>query len=275
MRPAGGVATAVVAEQGAIAFLDFDRRMGRDELFHPAFERNLHRRKVRVLAAREHGVEPAYRFGAQPRHRDRELRGLVFDRVEPVRIGPRFRQKPVARAQRPFKGVDPAGVLGIDRERQTIEEAATLRGRPNEQGVHRRHQPDDAKMIGKRRGRADRLTIDPAFALCCRTVLGRSLDPSAERGETKRALDLGSDGPGTVALVERHFLERGAAQTAARREKRNRFDQIGLAGAVWPIEHDRCGVRLECRRMIIAEIAERQAADTGGSHGKIAWQNRL
>ena len=175
--------------------------MRRDELFHPAVERNLDRRKLRVLAARKHGVEPAYRFGAEPRNRDSKLRGLVFDRVEPVRIGPRLRQKPVARAQRAFKCVDPAGVLGIDRKRQTVEEAAALRRRADEQGVHRRHQPDDAKMIGKRRGRTDRLTIDAAFALRRRTVFGRPLDTGAERGKPKRAFDFGGDRPGTVALA--------------------------------------------------------------------------
>ena len=163
----------------------------------------------------------------------------MFDGIEPVRIGPGLLEKPIARAQRPLQRVDPAGMLGIDRQRQAIEKAAALRRRADEQRIHRRHQPDHAQVIGESGSRSDRFTIDPAFALHQRAVFGRPLDAGAERGEPQRALDLGGHRPGAVALVERHLLERGAAQTAARREKRNGLDQIGLARAVRPIEHDR------------------------------------
>ena len=104
-------------------------------------------------------------FGAQSGHRDRELGGLVLDGVEPMRVRPRLLQQPVARAQRPLERVDPAGMLGVDRERQAIEKAPALGRRADEQRIHRRHQPDHAQMIGKRRGRRDRLAIDAVFAL--------------------------------------------------------------------------------------------------------------
>ena len=94
-----------------------------------------------------------------------------------------------------------------------------------------------------------------------RAVLGRPLDAGAERGEPQRAFDFGGNRPGAVALAEGDLLERGAAQPAAGREKRNGLDQIGLAGAVRPDEHDRLGAGFERRRAVVAEIGERQAVD--------------
>ncbi len=149
----GGIAGAIVAQHGAVALLDLDGGMRRDQLLHPAVERDLGRRKGRALAACQHGLEPAHRLDAQSGDRDREFGGLVLDGIEPVRIGPRLLQQPVARAQRALQRVDAAAMLGIDRERQAIEEAPALRRRAGKQRVHRRHQPDHAQMIGEGRGR--------------------------------------------------------------------------------------------------------------------------
>ena len=77
-------------------------------------------------------------------------------------------QQPVARAQRALERGDAAGMLGIDRQHQAVEEAPALGGRAGEQRVHRRHQPDHAQMIGEGRGRADRLAVDAAFARAAR-----------------------------------------------------------------------------------------------------------
>ena len=122
---------------------------------------------------------------------DGELRGLVLDRIEPMRIGPRIFEQPVARTQRALQRVDAAAVLGIDRERQPIDEAPPLRWRADKQRIHGRHQPDHAQMIGKGGGRTNRLAIDPAFARGGRAVFGRPLDAGAERGKPQRAFDLG------------------------------------------------------------------------------------
>ena len=79
-------------------------------------------------------------------------------------IGPRLLEQPVARAQRAFQRIDPAAMLGIDRERQAVEKAPALGRGADKQRIHGRHQPDHAQMIGEGRGRADRLAVDPAFA---------------------------------------------------------------------------------------------------------------
>ncbi len=65
----------------------------------------------------------------------------------------------------------------------------------------------------------------------------RRLDPGAERREAERAFEFGRDRPRAVAFGERDLVERRAAQAASRREKRDRLDQIGLAGAVRSDQH--------------------------------------
>src|SRR5215469_3081464 len=100
--------------------------MQRDELLHPAVEADLRRRKSRLVAARQYGVETANRLNAQPRNRDGKLGGFVFNRVEPVRVGTRLFQKPVPRAQRSLQGIDAAGVLGVHRKNQSIEKTPAL-----------------------------------------------------------------------------------------------------------------------------------------------------
>jgi hypothetical protein len=80
-------------------------------------------------------------------------------------------------------------------------------------------------MIGEGRRRWRRLAIDPASALDCGVIIGRSsLYTGAERRQSQGALDFGSDGPGPVALTEGHFIERGPAQTASGCNKRNGFN---------------------------------------------------
>ncbi len=213
----GGVATTVVAEHIAVALLDIGGRMLRHQLLHPAVERDLRGRKRRALAAHQNGFEAAHGFDALAHHRNRKLRGFVLDGVEPVRIGARVFQEPVARAQRPLQRVDAAAVLGVDGERQAVEEPPALRRRASEQRVERGCQPHHTQMIGKSRRGAGRLPINPAFAhrRCGIFLFRRPLDAGAERGQPQRALDLGRNRPRAIAFGERHFVKRGAAQATA------------------------------------------------------------
>ena len=165
-------------------------------------------------------------------------------------------------------------MLGIDRQRQAINEAAAFGRSADEQGVHGRHQPDHAQVIGEGCGRRHRFAIDAAFAHNRRgALLERPLDPGAQRSKPQRALDLGGDRPRAVALAEGHLIERRAAQTAAGREERNGLDQIGLAGAVRPDQHDRLLAGFERGRVVVAEIVERQAAGSSVIGSRVRNQN--
>src|SRR4029079_3678351 len=66
-----------------------------------------------------------------------------------------------------------------------------------------------------------------------------------------------------------------ATQAPARHQERDRLDQIGFAGAVWPGEHDETGPDVEVRRVVAAEVGQRQAAERGGGHGVALKQRRL
>ena len=153
-------------------------------------------------------------------------------------------------------------MLGIDRQRQAINEASAFGWSADEQGVHGRSEPDHAQVIGEGCGRGNRLAINPAFAHKRRgAVVERPLDPGAQRSKPQRALDLGGDRPRAVALAEGHLIERRPAQTAAGREERNGLDQIGLAGAIRPDQHDRLLAGFEAGRVVVAEIVQRQATN--------------
>ena len=265
--PGRGVARAALAKLAAIAVLDRDRGLLHEHRLHPAVERDLGpgKRRVRVLAGIERALQAAHRLGAPGRDRDPDLGGLVLDRVEPVRIGPRLFEQPVARAQRALQRVDAAHVLRVDREHQPVEETAPFGRRSCEQLIHLRRQPHDAQVIGEGRGGADRLPVDAALAQ--RAFLGAGLDAGAERRQPERAFDLGRHRPRAVALIVGDIVERRAAQAASGRQKRDRLDAIGLAGAVRADQHHRPVRSMDARGAVAAEIGQRQAADQGGGMG--------
>jgi len=67
-----------------------------------------------------------------------------------------------------------------------------------------------------------------------------------------------------VTLAECDLLEGGAAKPPPGREKRDRFEQVGLAGAVRADQHHRAVADRQRCGVIAAEIREGQAADAGG-----------
>ena len=72
-------------------------------------------------------------------------------------------------------------------------------------------------MIAERGGRADRSRgRSGSAALVAAASSPARIDAGAERRQAERALDLGRDRPGAVALIVGDIVERGAAQAAAR-----------------------------------------------------------
>ena len=130
-------------------------------------------------------------------------------------------------------------------------------------------------MIGEGGRGADRLAVDAAEAGARGGFRRGRLDAGAERGQAKHAFDLGGDRPRcapraaarAIGFGKRHLLEGGAAQATPRHQERDRFDQVGFAGAIRPGEHDEIGADVEARRVIAAEVGQRQAAERGGGHG--------
>ena len=206
------------------------------------------------------------RLAARGGDGDRKLGGFALDRVAPMVVIVAHFEQAVARAQRALQRRDAAGMLAVDRQHQPVEEAPPFGSRAEKQPVHRGRQPHHAQMIAEGGGRAHRLAVDPAAPAGGRGLRGRRVDAGAERGKPERALDLGRYRPGAVALVVGDILQRRAPQAAPRREKRDRLQAIGLAGAVRPHQHHDIAARLHARRAIVAEMRKGKAVDAGGGH---------
>ena len=187
----GGITRAVVLQNRPIAVFDLDRGMVGQHLLHPPIQCDLGGGKRVVLAGGERALQARYGFRAQCCDRNRELRGFVFHRVQPVRIGALFFQQAVARAQRALQRVDAAGVPGVDRQHEAVQKAPPLGCGSDEELVHRGREPDHAQMVGERHCRADRLAVDPALPGARGLARLRRFDAGAERGEAEHAFDLG------------------------------------------------------------------------------------
>ena len=94
----------------------------------------------------------------------------------------------------------------------------------------------------------------------------RRVDAGAKRGKAAFALDLGGDRPRAIALIVGNVFERGAAQSASRRQKRDGFKTVGLARAVRPDQRDEIAGRMQARRAVITEMREAETQDTGDGH---------
>jgi hypothetical protein len=140
-------------------------------------------------------LQPRHRLGPLRRNRDRDLGGLMLDRIEPMGVRARLLQQPVAGAQRAFERGHATRMLGIHRQRQAVEKTSALGGGSAEHPVHRRHQPDHPDMVGHGRHRDCRLAVDPAFAPDGRVLRSGRLDPGSQCGEPERAVDVGGHRP--------------------------------------------------------------------------------
>ena len=156
----------------------------------------------------------------------------------------------------------------VDGEHQAIQETPALGGRPAEQSIHRGRHPHHAHVIGEGSSGGNRLAVDPALAGNRRFLRDGPLDAAAECRKAKRAFKIRSDRPRSVAFGKRDLVERRAPQPASRRKKRDRFDQIGLAGAVRPHQHDHLRIDAEACGAIAAETRQREPASLSRISGK-------
>ena len=64
--------------------------------------------------------------------------------------------------------------------------------------------------------------------------------------------------------MRRERLERRAPQAAAGREQRDGLEQVGLARAVGPGQHEMAAIEIERRGCVVAEVAEAEAGEVAG-----------
>ena len=168
-RPTGGgVAAAVVAQDGAIALLGLERRA--------ACASALSTSPSSAIPPRERGGVVARRRRSAPQGGSR-IRARAAAIATPSsaasrstassqgRGAPALFEQPVASAQRPLELADPRAVRGIDRQHQPIEKPAPLARRPGEQQIHRRGKPDEPQMIAKAPATRRRRAVDAGCAV--------------------------------------------------------------------------------------------------------------
>ena len=140
----------------------------------------------------------------------------VLERGEPVRIAAALGQQAGALAQRILVGRHVAGMLGMQRRHQPVEEAAPLARPVEEQPVELRRQPDGRDMQAERGLALGRPAVDAhGAARQAAVVLGR-LQAGADGEPALRRVQRGGDRPGRGVRLA------GAArrQTSSRRARR-------------------------------------------------------
>ena len=123
-------------------------------------------------------------------------------------------------------------MLGIDAERQAVEEAPPFSRGAGEESVHRRRQPDDLETVRKGARRGDRQAVQAKAPALAGLVTLPEL-----RGVAFR-LELDRDAKAAVPALAGAVLALGAAQPAPRREHGERFEKIGLARTVLASQRD-------------------------------------
>ena len=146
---------------------------------------------------------------------------------------------------------------GIEAQHQAVEEAPPRAAAFGEETVHLRRQPHqgrDMRQLGLAFGPRAIDPQQPALAALARRVApGADLKGAGSGDEAERQ----GPRPGGAAPVD--LGELGAAQAAAGRQERNRLEQIGLARAIGPGQHDRAGIDGEPQLGIAAEIGKHEA----------------
>ena len=153
----------------------------------------------------------------------------------------------------------------IEPEHQPIEQPPPP-GRPfDKQPIHQRGQPQHPEPLGERGLAARRLAIDAdRAALAARVVASGAdanrtasgLDGRRDRPARDRRLGRRDIAPGGADIAPVDIAKPGVAQAAAGGQKRHRFQEVGLAGAVRPGQHHGLGAEpgTKPNRTVIAEI---------------------
>ena len=274
MRPAGcgaglGVAQAAGSQLAAQTILGVDGGHGRD----PAIDLAGHGE----CGARE-------RPDAQPRRRIEAMDGVgtrrgqghavaghgVLERGEPVRIAAAVGQQAGALAQRVLVGGDVAGMLGMQRRHQPVEEAPALAGPVEKQPVELRRQPNGRDMQAERRLALRRPAVDAHGAPQAALAAG-GLQSGTDGEPPLRRVERGGNRPAAglrlaAARATGDLVHPGPAQAAAGRQEGQGLEQVGLAGTVGAHQHDGRGAAIEAELAVVPEVGQPELAH--GQYGR-------
>ncbi len=252
------VACAPIAQGASEILFKIERRLDTDSLLQRSFQ------KAVSLGKRSFGGQPfdhrrdqAHGFGAGGCDGRAQFSHLAFYRIQPLVVTVAVAQQPVAAAHRPFIIEHALAVRGIDGEHHTVQKTPPVGSASREQPIHRRHHPENARIIEQIvAGSGNTVDADLAATLAAASGagadLGLAIDHAIKRGMNGKAIE--RTGACDIVISS-------AAQAAPRRQKGNRFDQIGLAGAVFAGQHHVAGAKRQRQFRIVAEIDKLKPPD--------------
>ena len=283
MRPVegaagGGVAGAVVAQHGAIAVLDLDRRVRQHHGLHPAFERD--------LGGRECGLR-----GAPRRQARRTRRRTVSARaaatataISAVSCSAASSQCGVGLADSPAGGCASASArssaetraawaastASTSRSRKRRRSEAGPRNSPSMAGTSQTTRRWSAKAAAEPTGsrsirhlRERRVSSPPAARCRCRGSRGRGRRRPRRTPPTTAAMR-GPRRGRRSAFREGDLVELGAAQPAARRRNEIASSTLVLPAPLGPVSTTRLADVAMAGGAVVAEIGEA----SGGGYGR-------
>ncbi len=185
-----------------------------------------------------------------------------------MRIAIALAQQTGALAQRILVGCHIAGMFGMQRRHQPVEEAPAFAGAVEEQTVELRRQPDGGDMPAKRGLARRRSAVDAHHAARQTAFVTGRLQAGADGDPSVRRIERGGDRPrggrGIVvagrARAMADLVEPGAAQAAAGGQEGQGLEQVRLAGTIGADQNDRLQPAVEAELAVVAEVAEAELA---------------
>ena len=191
----------------------------------------------------------------------------MFERRDPGTVGAAqaqfvFAQQSGAFAHGLFVFVKPRRMGRIEHGHQTIEKAAAGRCAFHEQAVHFRHQPDGRKHLAQRSLATGRRAVHPRDAATAILTLSGGFESGPDFRRAGSGVQRRRDSPvhrtlnRLARIAAGNFGKPRPAQTTARRQERNRFEQVGLAGPVGAGQDSRPDIGVQPQAVIAAEIRQ-------------------
>ena len=171
-------------------------------------------------------------------------------------------QQPIALRHGSVVGGNLAGVAGLQRPDEAVEEPAPAGEAFLEQPVHLRREPYGGDMVGDLRLAARGRTVQAEYPSVRRAVrLGACPDvglPARRRKPPCHSPATGPAKPPQIGIA-------CSAQAAPRHQQRHGLQQVGLAAAVWSEQHTDPPARAPGQRGVVAEVGQCEADEAHGN----------
>ncbi len=182
-----------------------------------------------------------------------------------MRVAVAFSEEPAALALRVLVGRDVAGMLGMQRRHQPVEEAPPLGRAVEEQPVELRRQPYRGDVLAQRGLALHRPAVDAHGAARRAALAAPGFEAGADGQPALGRVERRGGGPAggrrfVAAATAADIVEPCPSQAAAGGQEGEGFQKVGLARAVGADQHDRLLAALEAKLAVVAEVGQAKLA---------------